>query len=81
MVAQLLNLVLVKAIKEPQPEFKLHSMKAFEIDKTCALSSVPFGVFLVENIHSYIHCKLEELGDKYIRNEFNGFYDNDQLKP
>lgn len=45
-----------------------------------ALSYVPSGVLLVEDIHSYIHCKLKELGDKFIQNEFKGFCVNDQLK-
>lgn len=47
---------------------------------TDALSSVPSGVLLVEDIHSFIHCKLEELGDKFIRNEFKGFCNHDLLK-
>lgn len=47
---------------------------------TGALSSVPSSVLLVEDIHSYIHCKLEELGDKFIRNDLKGLCVNDQLK-
>lgn len=80
MAALILTLVLVEAIKEPQPEFKLPTMKSGEINMTDALSSVPSDVLLVEDIHSYIHCKLKELGDKFIQNEFKGFCVNDQLK-
>lgn len=80
MAALISTPMLVEAIKEPQPEFKLHLMKAGEIDITGALSFVSSGVLLVEDIFSYIHCKLEELGDKFIRNKFKGSSDNDQLK-
>lgn len=66
MAASISTHVLVEAIKETQPEFKLHLMKVSEIDMTGALSSVSSGVLLVEDICSYIHCKLEELGNKFI---------------
>lgn len=80
MVAFVSTLVLVEALKELQPEFKMHSMRAGEIDMTSALSCVPFGVLLVEDIHSIIHWKSEKLGDKFIQNEFNGFCNHDLLK-
>lgn len=51
--------MLVEAIEEPQLEFKLHPMKDGEIDMTGALSFVPSGVLLVEDIHFFIHCKLD----------------------
>lgn len=50
MVAPISTHVLVEAIKEPQPDFKLHPMKAIEIDMIDALSFVPSGVLLVEDI-------------------------------
>lgn len=45
-----------------------------------ALSSVASDVLLVEDIHSFIHCKLEELGNKFIQDEFKGFCDYGLLK-
>lgn len=72
--------VLVEDIKEPQPEFKIHPTKAGEINMIDALSSVPSIVLLVEDIRSYIHYKLEELGEKFIRKEFKGLCVNDQFK-
>lgn len=68
MEAYVLTPMLVEAIKKPQPKFKLHPMKDREIDMTGALSSVSPNVLLVEDIFSFIHCKLEELGDKFIQN-------------
>lgn len=76
MISFLSTPMLVEVIKEPQTEFKLHPMNAREIDKTGALSSVPSGVLLIEDVHSFIHCKLEDLGDKFIQDEFKGFCDN-----
>lgn len=66
MAAPISTHVLVEAIKEPQPKFKMHPMKVGEIEMTSALSFMPFGILLVEDICSYIHCKLEELGDNFI---------------
>lgn len=74
------TLVLVEAVKLPQPKFKLHPMKDREINMTGALSSMPSSVLLVEYIHSFIHCNIEELRDKFIRHEFKGFCDHDLLK-
>lgn len=75
MVASVSSPMLIEEIKELQPKFKLHPMKARDIDMTGALSSVPSGVLLVEDICFFIHCKLEELGEKFIRNKFKGFSD------
>lgn len=55
-------------------------MNAEEIDIIDALSSVPSGVLLVEDVCSFIHCKFEDLGDKFIQDEFKGFCDNGLLK-
>lgn len=72
--------MLVEVVKEPQPEFKMHPMNAREIDMTGALSSMPSDVLLVEDIPYFIHRKLEELGVKFIKDEFKRFCDNDLLK-
>lgn len=77
MVASVSTPMLVEVVKEPQPEFKLHPMNIREIDMTGALSFVPSDVLLVEYIHSFIHCKLEELGVKFSQDEFKRFCDND----
>lgn len=59
MAASVSTPVLVEALKEPKPEFKLHPMKDGEIDMIGALSSMPSDVLLVKDICSFNHCKLE----------------------
>lgn len=55
-------------------------MKVGEIDMTGALSSVPSNVLLIEDICSFIHCNLEELGVKFIQDEFKRLCNNGLLK-
>lgn len=58
----------------------MHPTNVVEINKTSALSFVPSGVLLIEDVYSFIQCKLEDLGDKFIHDEFKGFYNNGLLK-
>lgn len=45
-----------------RPKFKRHPHKSTETDPVGTLSSVPYGVLHMEDVRSYIHCKLEDLG-------------------
>lgn len=54
----------------PQLEFKRHPQKLIETDPVEALSSVPYDVLHIEDITSYIHCKLEDLGTLAIYNQY-----------
>lgn len=53
---------LVDVTVRPHPEFKRHPFKSIETDPVRAPSGVPYGVLHVEDVRSYIHYKLEDLG-------------------
>lgn len=43
--------------------FKKHHLKSIEDDPEGAFSSVSYGVLHNEDIKTYIHCDIEELGN------------------
>lgn len=53
---------LVDVTDRPHPEFKRHPFKSEQTNPTGALSGVPYGVLHVEDIRSFYHCKIEDLG-------------------
>lgn len=46
--------------------FKIHLYKSMMDDPVGAFSSIPHGVLHVDDVHTYIHCKIEEIGTKDI---------------
>lgn len=65
----------VDVTERPQLEFRRHPHKSIETDPAGALSSVPYGVLHVEDIRSYIHCKLEDLGTFAIFDQYRTLCD------
>lgn len=55
------NLIMLASYKEPP--YKLHTEVALKIDLTSTFSSIPPRVLLTEDIRSYIHYKIGEIGD------------------
>lgn len=53
---------LVDVTDRPHPEFKRHPFKFEAIDRIKALSGVPYDVSHVEDVRSFYHYKLEDLG-------------------
>lgn len=54
---------LIVSTTNNKPQYKLHPKVASKIDSTGAFSSIPPWVLLVEDVRSYIHCKIGEIGD------------------
>ena len=56
--------------------FKKHMFFSFLSDPIRAFSKVLKNVLHVEDIHSYIHCKIESIGDAKIHRELEKIYNN-----
>lgn len=70
------TLHLVDVTDRPWPEFKRHPFKSEETDPVSALSSVPYGVLHVEDVRSFYHCKLEDMGVSFIYDQYRWLCDN-----
>lgn len=61
---------LVDVIDKPRLEFKRHSFKYVEADIIESLSGVPYGVLHIEDVRSFYHYKLEDLGTFVIFDQY-----------
>lgn len=57
------KVTLIKLGTYEEPKYKLHPEIASQIDQAGAFSSILPRVLLVQEIHTYIHCKVSEVGD------------------
>ena len=66
----------------PRYNFKKHPFVSLLSDPIGAFLQVPKNVLHVEDIRSYIHCKIESIGDTEIHKELERICNNDlSLKP
>lgn len=53
--------IIVENIDPVNPKYKLPAVIVAEVDKYGALSSISSRVILIEDIHTFIYCKIEDI--------------------
>lgn len=80
MTPKIQKLVIVEKIDPMNLKYKLSLTVAIEIDKDRSLSSISPRVILIEDIHAFIHCKIEDICQGEIDTTYKNMCVNGNLK-